>query len=127
MTEQKMSLIEQLQNPPYLEGGALDTGKTVDLMREGAHALSTMIGVASKLGGQLQEERAQRGPKGYSMSDAQAVAEPTEEDRQYASELLADLANGGTPRLEIAARWFRKARLENRLSENLPDRQPRAD
>lgn len=43
-------------------------------------------------------------------------AEPrhvTDEDRNYASELLADLANGGLPRLEIAAQWFRKARIEN--------------
>lgn len=38
--------------------------------------------------------------------------EVSNEDRQYASELLADLANGGLPRIEIVARWFRKARLE---------------
>jgi hypothetical protein len=37
-------------------------------------------------------------------------------DRQYASELLADLANGDLPRLECAARWFRKARLENAMA-----------
>lgn len=43
---------------------------------------------------------------------------PTDEDRQYASELLADLANGGLPRLEIAARWFCKARLENHLVQD---------
>jgi hypothetical protein len=48
MSEQKMTLIEQLQNPPRIEGGHLDEDKVVDLMRTAAFALSTMIGVASK-------------------------------------------------------------------------------
>lgn len=48
MAEQKMTLIEQLQNPPYIEGGHLDEDKVIDLMRTAAFALSTMIGVASK-------------------------------------------------------------------------------
>lgn len=40
-----------------------------------------------------------------------------EDDRRYASELLADLANGGEnlSRAERAARWFRKARVEHSL------------
>ncbi len=42
----------------------------------------------------------------------------TEEDRQYASELLADLRNGGEPRLYVAAQWFRKARVEHSLPGN---------
>lgn len=48
MTEQPMTLIEQLENPPRIAGGHLDEGQTVDLMRTAAFALSTMIGVASK-------------------------------------------------------------------------------
>ena len=48
MAEQEMTLIEQLQNPPRIEGGHLDEDKVVDLMRIAAFALSTMIGVASK-------------------------------------------------------------------------------
>lgn len=48
MAEQEMTLIEQLQNPPRIQGGHLDEDKTVDLMRTAAFALSTMIGVASK-------------------------------------------------------------------------------
>ena len=48
MAEQEMTLIEQLQNPPYIEGGHLDEDKVVDLMRTAAFALSTMIGVAAK-------------------------------------------------------------------------------
>lgn len=48
MAEEKMSLIEQLQNPPRGDGGHLDEDKTVDLMRTAAFALSTMIRVASK-------------------------------------------------------------------------------
>lgn len=39
----------------------------------------------------------------------------THADREYASELLADLTNDDLPRLEITARWFRKARVENAL------------
>lgn len=42
----------------------------------------------------------------------------TETDREYASELLADLTNGDLPRLEIAARWFRKARVELSLRKS---------
>ncbi len=49
MAEEKMSLIEELQNPPRVEGGHLDEDKVIDLMRTAADALSTMIGVASKL------------------------------------------------------------------------------
>ena len=48
MAKEKMSLIEQLQNPPRIAGGYLDEDKVVDLMRTAAFALSTMIGVASK-------------------------------------------------------------------------------
>jgi hypothetical protein len=48
MAEEKMTLIEQLENPPRVEGGGLDEDKVVDLMRTAAFALSTMIGVASK-------------------------------------------------------------------------------
>lgn len=51
MTEEKMSLIEELQNPPRVEDGHLDEDKTVDLMRSAAFALSTMSGVAAKAGG----------------------------------------------------------------------------
>ncbi|MCK1503898.1 hypothetical protein [Bradyrhizobium sp. 18] len=39
----------------------------------------------------------------------------TDEDRNYASELLADLANGDEPRLQVAAQWFCKARVEHSL------------
>lgn len=41
----------------------------------------------------------------------------TDDDREYASELLADLANDlqGLSRAEIVARWFRKARVEHSL------------
>lgn len=49
MAEEKMSLIEELQNPPRVEGGGLDEDKVVDLMRTAADALSTMIGVAARL------------------------------------------------------------------------------
>lgn len=49
MAEEKMSLIEELQNPPRMDGGALDESKVIDLMRTAADAISTMIGVASKL------------------------------------------------------------------------------
>lgn len=48
MPDEKMTLIEQLQNPPRIEGGHLDEDKVVDLMRTAAFALSTMIGVAAK-------------------------------------------------------------------------------
>lgn len=50
MAEQKMSLIEELQNPPRTQEGRLDEDKVINLMRVAADALSTMIGVASKLG-----------------------------------------------------------------------------
>lgn len=53
MADEKMSLIEELQNPPRLDGGGLDEGRVVDLMRVGAFALSTEIGVASKAAGEL--------------------------------------------------------------------------
>lgn len=49
MAEEKMSLIEELQNPPRTEGGRLDEDRVVDLMRVAAGALSTMIGVAASL------------------------------------------------------------------------------
>jgi len=49
MADEKMTLIEQLQNPPRVDGGRLDEDKCTDLMRAAAVALSTMIGVASKL------------------------------------------------------------------------------
>lgn len=39
----------------------------------------------------------------------------TSEDMNYASELLADLSNGGEPRLFVAAQWFCKARVEHSL------------
>lgn len=42
MAEEKMTLIEQLQNPPRVDGGDLDEDKVVDLMRAAAFALSTM-------------------------------------------------------------------------------------
>ena len=48
MAEEKMSLIEELQNPPRVEGGALDEARVIDIMRMAALALSTMIGVAAK-------------------------------------------------------------------------------
>lgn len=48
MSDQKMSLIEQLDNPPRIAGGHLDEDQVVDLMRIAALALSTMIGVAAK-------------------------------------------------------------------------------
>ena len=48
MAEQEMTLIEQLENPPRLDGGHLDEDKAIDLMRTAAFALSTMIGVASR-------------------------------------------------------------------------------
>jgi len=44
-----------------------------------------------------------------------------QEDREYASELLADLNSGDLPRLEIAARWFRKARVERALCSEAVD------
>jgi hypothetical protein len=55
MAEQKMSLIEELQNPPRVDGGALDEPKVIDLMRVAADALSTMIGVAAGLAQAPQE------------------------------------------------------------------------
>lgn len=48
MAAKKMSLIEELQNPPRIDGGHLDENRVVDLMRTAALALSTMIGVAAK-------------------------------------------------------------------------------
>jgi hypothetical protein len=42
MAEEKMTLIEQLQNPPRVDGGDLDEDKVVDLMRAAAFALSTV-------------------------------------------------------------------------------------
>ena len=53
MAEEKMSLIEELQNPPRAEGGALDEPKVIDLMKTAAFALSTQIGVASKAAAEL--------------------------------------------------------------------------
>lgn len=55
MPEEKMSLIEELQNPPRLNNGHLDEGRVIDLMRIAASSLSTMIGVAAK----AAEKRAQ--------------------------------------------------------------------
>ena len=55
MAKEKMSLIEQLQNPPRIAGGYLDEDKVVDLMRTAAFALSTMIGVASKATARAKE------------------------------------------------------------------------
>lgn len=49
MADEKMSLIEELQNPPRVDGGGLDEPRVVDLMRVAASALSTMIGVAASL------------------------------------------------------------------------------
>ncbi len=46
--EERMTLIEQLHNPPRVDGGGLDEAKTIDIMRAAAFALSTMIGVATK-------------------------------------------------------------------------------
>lgn len=51
-------------------------------------------------------------------SSSDATRDVTEQDRQYASELLANLASPDLPRLEIAARWFRKARVENSLGRS---------
>lgn len=48
MTDQPMSLIEELENPPRLQDGRLDEGRVIDLMRTAAQAYSTMIGVAAK-------------------------------------------------------------------------------
>jgi hypothetical protein len=48
MAEKKMSLIEELQNPPRTEDGRLDESRVIDIMRVAATALSTMIGVAAK-------------------------------------------------------------------------------
>ena len=48
MAEEKMSLIDELLNPPRLEDGQLDADRAIDLMRTAGNALSTMIGVASK-------------------------------------------------------------------------------
>ena len=39
MAEEKMSLIEQLMNPPRTQEGRLDEDKVIDLMREAASAL----------------------------------------------------------------------------------------
>ncbi len=39
MAEEKMTLIEQLENPPRTEGGWLDEDKVVDLMRTAALGL----------------------------------------------------------------------------------------
>lgn len=50
MPEEKMSLIEELRNPPRLDGGRLDEDKVINLMRIAADALSTMIGVAARGG-----------------------------------------------------------------------------
>lgn len=48
MPDEKMSLIEELQNPPRLQNGRLDEGRVIDLMRIAASSLSTMIGVAAR-------------------------------------------------------------------------------
>jgi hypothetical protein len=48
VSNDKMSLIEELQNPPRLDGGRLDEDRVIELMRTAALALSTMIGVAAK-------------------------------------------------------------------------------
>ena len=55
MAEEKMSLIEELQNPPRVDGGRLDENRVIDLMRTAADALSTMIGVAAKAARSPQE------------------------------------------------------------------------
>jgi hypothetical protein len=49
MPEEKMSLIDELLNPPRKQNGKLDEERAIDLMRTAGNALSTMIGVASKL------------------------------------------------------------------------------
>lgn len=55
MAEERMSLIEELQNPPRVDGGGLDEPKVITLMRTAADALSTMIGVAAKTARTPQE------------------------------------------------------------------------
>ena len=51
MAEEKMSLIEELENPPRLDDGRLNEDRVIDLMRAASVALSTMIGVAAKAAG----------------------------------------------------------------------------
>ena len=46
--EERMSLLDELLNPPRLQNGRLDEDRTIDLMRTAGNALSTMIGVAAK-------------------------------------------------------------------------------
>jgi hypothetical protein len=55
MAEEKMSLIEELENPPRLDNGHLNEGRAIDLMRSAAIALSTMIGVATKAASSQKE------------------------------------------------------------------------
>jgi hypothetical protein len=55
MAEEKMSLIDELQNPPRTDDGHLDEDRVVDLMRVAADALSTMIGVAASLSNGIRE------------------------------------------------------------------------
>lgn len=45
MAEEKMSLIEELQNPPRVDGGTLDESRVIDLMKTAAFALSTQMGI----------------------------------------------------------------------------------
>ncbi|WP_441235682.1 hypothetical protein [Bradyrhizobium sp. 930_D9_N1_4] len=54
MANEPMSLIEELQNPPRVDGGRLDESKTIDVMKTAAFALSTMIGVAAKASAQCE-------------------------------------------------------------------------
>lgn len=57
MSEEKMSLIDELQNPPRIDDGHLDEDMVIDLMRVAADALSTMIGVAAKAISQCPQDR----------------------------------------------------------------------
>lgn len=57
MPEEKMSLIDELLNPPRKQNGKLDEDRVIDLMRTAGNALSTMIGVASKLAAHNAEQR----------------------------------------------------------------------
>lgn len=72
--------------------------------------------VAGEWVAELNDEREDSAAPVPSPDDAGETRLITDADREYASELLADLTSDDLPHLEIAARWFRKARVERSLS-----------
>jgi hypothetical protein len=98
-------------------GGAGDIDALAEIWRicDGAsyYSKSKLVGAIAAVVEARTKARAAAGNAGEKVEPRDI----TDADREYASELLADLANpDGLPRHEIAAQWFRKARVENAIA-----------